>query len=208
MSDLFAVGPDNLTDTLIVDDLRPVDAALIEPLACVSKSIRLAQTDAPGQSVVVGLGTMGLMHLLMLPHGTLGYDTNRDRVRFARALDLFAGPPDSHVSAETVYVCPGNQSAFDYALTIVRPGGTILMFAPLGPQDRLQIGQEAYFKDVRIIHSYSCGPRETQEAATAIRAGRVKAEQVCSEFIELDLLPERYKQMKAGTILKPMVVWN
>ena len=208
MADFFAVGPENLTDTILADDLRPVDAALIEPLACVMKSLRLASSEIAGESVVIGLGTMGLMHLLMLPPGSIGYDLNPSRVSFARSLGLSAQLPEKPASAETVYVCPGSQTAFEDALRIVRPGGTILMFAPLPPGQCVQVPQEAYFKDVRIVNSYSCGPRETAEAAAAIRAGRVRAEQVCSDFIELAALPERYKQMKAGAILKPMVVWN
>jgi L-iditol 2-dehydrogenase len=208
MADTFAVGEANLTDTFRVDDLRPEDAALIEPMACVMKSLRLAESDAPGQSVVIGLGTMGLMHLLLLPEGSLGYDVNLQRARFARALDLNAGPPDEAVAAETVFVCPGSQAAFEFALRIVRPGGTIAMFAPLPPEQALTVPQEAYFKDVRIVNSYSCGPTDTAQATTALRNGRIKAEQVCSEFIELEQLPERYKLMKAGAILKPMVVWN
>src|SRR4051794_26553745 len=39
MAEYFAVAPENLTDTIEVSELRAIDAALIEPLACVVKSI-------------------------------------------------------------------------------------------------------------------------------------------------------------------------
>src|SRR5471030_1988512 len=56
MAEYFAVARENLTDTLIVDDLRPIDAALIEPLACVMKSIRLGANPNASSVAVIGLG--------------------------------------------------------------------------------------------------------------------------------------------------------
>lgn len=40
MAEIFAVSAENLNDTLLVDDMRAIDSALIEPLACVVKSLR------------------------------------------------------------------------------------------------------------------------------------------------------------------------
>jgi L-iditol 2-dehydrogenase len=206
MADFFAVPAENLQDTHCTDGLRAVDAALIEPLACVVKAIRM---NGPAHNAaVVGLGTMGLMHLLMLPSGTPGYDLNPARVASAIRVGLAGFAVERATPASTVFVCPGTQGAFDFALSIVQPGGAIVMFAPLGPSVSLQIPQEAYFKDVRILNSYSCALPETTAALDAIRNGHVRAEQVCSHFIALDELPAYYGQMKRGEILKPMVVWN
>ena len=44
MAEYFAVAPQNLSDTIRVDEMRAVDAALIEPLACVAKSLRLGRS--------------------------------------------------------------------------------------------------------------------------------------------------------------------
>jgi Zn-dependent alcohol dehydrogenase len=48
---------------------------------------------------------------------------------------------------------------------------------------------------------------ETLDAVRAIRSGKLKAEQVVSSFIGIDELPAAYEEMKAGRILKPMVVF-
>ncbi len=207
MADLFAVAEDNLSDTWIVDDLRAVDAALIEPLACVVKSIRSAGKFE--SAAVIGLGVMGLMHLLLLPEGSKGSDLNPARVEHGKSLGLNASlPTDSVQRADAVFVCPGSQAAFLSAYNLVKPGGTIVMFAPLPPGETLLVPQDAYFHDLRIASSYSCGPDDTHSAICHLREGKLRAEQVCSDFIELGELPDRYKQMKAGEILKPMVVWN
>jgi L-iditol 2-dehydrogenase len=208
MAECFAVGPENLTDALLVDDLRPVDAALIEPLACVVKSIGSVPTDGATKNIgVIGLGVMGLMHALMLP-GLIGYDLNPSRRDWAGSQKIDARHPDDAIETDIVFVCPGSQAAFDVAERIVAPGGQIVMFAPLGPGEQLHIPQRAYFRDLVIRHSYSCGPTDTRAAAEAIRNGLVRAEQVISDFVEINDLPEAYQKMKRAQILKPMVVFG
>lgn len=214
MADFFAVAAENLNDTLRVDDLRAIDAALIEPLACVAKSLRsaglptLPATKTEGaRCATIGLGVMGLMHALLLP-GSRAYDLNPERVAWARTQGVDARLPDEAQAADTIFVCPGSQAAFDFALRLANPGATLVMFAPLGPGEDLRVPQAAYFQDLTIRNSYSCGPNDTKAAAEAIREGAIRAEQVVSDFIGMETLPTAYGKMKRGEILKPMVVWT
>ena len=205
MADRFAVPAANLLDTHVVNDLRAVDAALIEPLACVCKSVR---RGGRGKTAVIGLGVMGLMHMLLLD-GATGLDLSASRRDWAAGLGLDArGPEDApNGHFDSIFVCPGSQTAFDLALRLAAPAATITMFAPLGPGEELRVPQAAYFNDLTIRNAYSAAPKETSEAIKALREGKVRAEAVCSEFIPLDGLPEAYGRMKRGEILKPMVVW-
>jgi L-iditol 2-dehydrogenase len=77
---------------------------------------------------------------------------------------------------------------------------------PTGPT-RLDLNG-LYFKDARLVSSYSCGPTDTAAATELIRAGTIRAEQVVSDFIRLDELPKAYQAMKAGEILKAMVMFS
>jgi len=208
MAEVFAAGPENLTDTIAINDMRPVDAALIEPLACVMKSTRLASKSDAGSVAVIGLGVMGLMHLAMLGTNAVGYDVNPARVEWARELGLQGKPVEESSPADLIFVCPGSQQAFDFATRIANPEATIMMFAPLAPSQQLLVPQDIYFRDIKIMHSYSCGPLDTLAAAEAIRDGRLRAEQVVSNFIGIDELPSAYQQMKHGSILKPMVMFE
>jgi len=208
MAEFFAVPEPNLNDTIVANDLRPIDVALIEPLACVMKSLEMALSQRKTERVaVIGLGVMGLMHLSMLGPTARGYDLNPSRIDWARNLGLEAESPDFPKPADIVFVCPGSQEAFDFAMQLARPGATIVMFAPLAPFKELRLTNLIYFKDIRVAHSYSCGPNDTLKAYQAIQQGRLKAEQVVSHFIDIDSLPAAYEDMKAGRILKPMVVF-
>ncbi len=205
MAEYFAVVPDNLTDTIIVDDLRPQEVALIEPLACVVKCLWRMRYQ-PGQSgAVVGLGVMGLLHLLLMP-GAVGYDLNPLRREWAQNLGLEVGTLAEHRRFEKVVVCPGTAVALDWGLNHLMPQGTLGLFAPLPPGEAIGLDLEKfYFEDINLVASYSCGPDDTMQAVEILRAGLIRAEQVVSHFISLDELPAMYQEMKSGRIVKPMV---
>ncbi|MBI1757403.1 MAG: alcohol dehydrogenase catalytic domain-containing protein [Fimbriimonas ginsengisoli] len=211
MAEFFAAGTENLTDTMRVNDLRPIDAALIEPLACVAKSLRQAGIGAEmsAKVAVIGLGSMGLMHLLVLPRAAVGYELLLARREWATGLGLQARPPESPEEADVVIVCPGSRAALDLALKMVSAGGTVALFAPFPPGCSVELDlNQAYFRDLRLVTSYSCGPEDTAKAADWVRRGVVRAEQVVSDFIALKELPAAYQAMRAGEILKAMVVFS
>lgn len=208
MAEYFGVPAENLPDAFSVGKLRAVEAALIEPLGCVMKSIGVAGTVFPTfTAAVIGLGVMGLMHALLMPECT-GFELNPDRVDWARKQGIHVAGPDNSKRFDRIFICPGSQQAFDFALQISNPGARLIMFAPLPPDDRLVVSQEAYFKDLQISHSYSCGPNHTREARIALEKDLIRAEQVVSHFIGIDELPAAYLKMKRGEILKPMVVFD
>jgi L-iditol 2-dehydrogenase len=207
MAEYFAVPAENLTDAFSVGPLRAVDAALIEPLGCVMKSIGMAGTVFPTfTSAVIGLGAMGLLHALLMTECT-GFELNSDRADWARKQGIHVAGPDNSKRFDRIFICPGSQKAFDLALQIANPGARLIMFAPLPPSERLAVSQEAYFKDLQISHSYSCGPNHTREARAVLEKGLIRAEQVVSDFIGIEELPRAYERMKQGEILKPMVVF-
>lgn len=209
MAERFAASGENLGDAFLVDDLRAVDAALIEPLACVAKAIRRGRVGVADRVAVVGLGSLGLMHLLVLESKTkVGYEISASRRDWACGLGLDALAPDRAVEADVAFVCPGREAAIEFAARIVRPDGVVVLFAPLPPGGRLPLAAaEGYFRDLTLVHSYSCGPDDTREAARWLRSGSVRAEQVVSHFVELSDLPQAYQAMKRGDILKAMVVF-
>lgn len=208
MAERFAVPAENLADTILVDDMRPREAALIEPLACVMKSLRRLRLRGDERVAVIGQGVMGLMFSLMLP-GSLAYDLSQSRLDWAQRLGIDARHPDHAEPAEVVIVCPGTAPALEQALRIAEPDPRILLFAPLPPGEPFSIDLDYwYMQDLSLICSYSCGPEDTRAAADSLRQGRFRAEDVVSEFITLEELPGAYARMKQGEILKAMVEFS
>lgn len=221
MAEFFAAGPENLTDAFVLEGIEPEAGALIEPVACVVKSMSRAgfsfdaeegeedggdagSDEAP--CAVIGLGAMGLLHLLLLPEGSVGYETNPSRRAWAEGIGLTAKPPEPGERYPTVFVCPGSQEALDFALSIAAPDATVVLFAPLPPGATARLDlNETYFRDLRLVTSYSCGPKDTRTAYGVLAAGLVHPEQVVSDFVDLDDLPTAYEAMQRGEILKAMV---
>ena len=86
------------------------------------------------------------------------------------------------------------------------PDATVVLFAPLPPGRPARIDlHDVYFCDLRLITTYSCGPKDTRTAYGLLAAGLVAPEQIVSDFVTLDDLPAAYGAMKRGEILKAMV---
>jgi L-iditol 2-dehydrogenase len=207
MAEYFAVGAENLNDTHRVDDLQPEDAAMIEPLACVWKSIASVNEPAPTLSVI-GLGAMGLMHLMALKgnHGMIGYDLRPERIEYALSLGLEVRHADEIRPSHLVFVCPGTPEAIRVAVRSTLPRSRIVLFSPIGPPGEMMLPiDELYFKEIYVTASYSSGPADTAKAIEIIRSRDITAAQIVSDFVTLGELPEAYRAMKAGEIRKAMV---
>jgi D-arabinose 1-dehydrogenase-like Zn-dependent alcohol dehydrogenase len=86
-----AAAPAPTSDALpLPKSLSDEDATFIEPVACVLKSVRRAHIRPGDRVLVIGLGVMGLLHLLVFrqtdgPSLLIGADRMPERVAFARA---------------------------------------------------------------------------------------------------------------------------
>ena len=82
MAEFFLVSAVNQRDTLALpDSVNDLDGVLIEPSACVVKSLRRAGMR-PGETVVIiGLGIMGMMHVVLARHARRGADHRNRSVR-------------------------------------------------------------------------------------------------------------------------------
>lgn len=207
MAEYCAVSAENLNDTAPMDGVDAADAALVEPVGCVVKSVRRANCR-PGERVaVIGLGSLGLVHMILTrEHDPIGFEPKPARREWAQRLGLDAREPGVGDRFAVVFVCPGSADAFRFALDIAAPDARIVRFAPGAPGEGVELDLcQTYFREANLLHSYSCGPEEFAAAADLIRRGVVSARQVVSDFVRLEELPKAYGQMRAAQILKAMV---
>lgn len=207
MAEYFAAARENLNDALLVDQLSPEDAALIEPMACVAKCLSQVRYDLEHDSLaVIGLGFMGVAHALVAEN-VVGYEVDLGRIEHAASLGIDARHSDyaEPESATCVVVCPGSMSALELALKIVVPGGRICLFAPMSPGEHPVNLEALYFKDITLTNSYSCGPTDTQQAFLWLAKGKVGADRLVTDYVDLNGLPSAYLRMKNQETLKAMV---
>jgi L-iditol 2-dehydrogenase len=173
--------------------------------------------------LVIGLGAMGMMHLLLARTGGAGLVLGADRVatRLARAAQFGADAAlnaDASLrqqvlaateggGAEIVFVTPGSRAALDAAIACLAPGGSIVVFTPLAPQDVWPVDMsDLFFKDVSIVTSYSAGPDDTRAALALLSDGLGVAPLFTHRF-GLDEAAQAYALMKQPEEALKVVVY-
>jgi len=187
----------------------------VEPLACVIKSLRRARLQPGDRVAVVGLGVMGLLHVLLarrLPvERVVGADLLEERLAAARAAGADEAVPAAEVreategGADVVFVTPASLQAVRLGYECVAPGGRLVIFSPLPPEEHWPLPlHDLFFREVEVVPTYSAGPEDTREALSAI-AGGLPVESLISHRLGLDQVAEGYRLVAAGRALKVVV---
>ena len=198
MAEYFLVARENLAnDTLRLPDSVDFDAgSLVEPAACVVKSLGRAAMVAGETLLVIGLGIMGQLHVALAKaagHRVIAADRVPFRIDKARALgadvtvhvdeqDLVETVRDAcdGRGADAVVVGPGSIEAMETGILATGPGGRVVLFTTSQPHERLTVSpHDLYFDEISIVPSYSCGPDDTRAALAAIADGTID----CGELI-------------------------
>jgi L-iditol 2-dehydrogenase len=225
----LALVPESIVraDVLPLPDSISDDAAVfVEPLATVVKSLRRARLRPGDRVLVLGLGVMGLLHVMLARRQRAELLIGADSVasRRAKALELGAGYAYDQTTAplavsvkeatggegaDIVIVGPGSLAAIESAAACVAPGGTIVLFTPLPPHQRWPMPvHDVYFKDVSVVSSYSAGPNDMREALELLASG-FPAEQLVSHRFGLRDARTAYRLVAdAGEALKVIVYPN
>jgi len=213
MAEFFRVPGVNLHgDTLLLPDtVTDEDGALVEPLACVVKSLNRSGGVHAASVLIIGLGVMGQMHVLLARHfgarQIIGADLVASRCARATALgadhviDAAAVDVAERVreltggeGTEIVIVGPATIEALELGFRCVARGGTVVQFMGTEPGATLNLSMfDFYFREIRLIPSYSCGPVETRAALELIAAGVVNAGHVVTHRFPLEHAKEAYR---------------
>jgi L-iditol 2-dehydrogenase len=214
LAEYFRVPRENVRDTLRLPQNVPfADGSLVEPLACVVKSLRRSGARAGDSLYVIGLGVMGLMHgLVAQSYGVAvwGSDFLEERRAHAATLGIRAVHPGDGMTGADVVICgPGSPEALRNAFAAVAPGGTVVMFTPLEPGVALTLDpNDLYFRDVKLVTSYSCGPQDTREALDLIARRVITAERLGATFYPLEEASAAYEALRRSRIIKPIVTFE
>ena len=227
MAEYFAVPAGQVRgDTLrLPEGVSFADAALVEPLACTVKSVRRAGIRGGERVIVIGLGIMGQLHVVLARHAGAKQVIGLDRVpfRLERARQLGAHDvvhvderdPSTAVAdltggdmADVVIVGPGSIEAMELGLGLAGRGATVVLFTASRPDDRLPIAPyDLYFREIRLVPSYSCGPNDTREALDLITRGVVRRSQVVTHEFPFDRVVEAYQTAATTLALKTIVTF-
>jgi len=192
----------------------PAGAPLVRPLAAGARNLDDMTL------YVIGAGVMGLMHVAVataLGATVYASDFYAGRRELARALGASAAFEPANAQAALadatgsaladVTICgPGSPPALEAAVAATGADGTVLMFTPIDPHERFTFDQSAaYFRDLRLVSSYSCGPPDTRDALDLIAGGVVTAAKLHATSFTFPAVAAAYSEMRAARVVKAIV---
>ncbi len=184
-------------------------AVFMEPAACVVRAVeRAGLPGRGGLAVVLGAGSMGLLHLLVLraiaPQRPVVV-LDPDGARAARAAELgaaHAGAPglaarravdglSAGLGADAVFDTVGGPGPLANALALGRPGATVVLFAHAPDGARADFDLNAMFRrEQRVIGAYSGGPREQERVFEMLCAGSLDPTPLVTHVLPLERFGE------------------
>lgn len=214
--------------------LKDEAAVFLEPAACVLRGIihaRLPETaltgPSPGCVAILGGGSMGLLHLLVLKAVHPGLrvlvsDPLEERRDFARRLGADAavtpGAAQEEITAlsggrgaDAVFDTVGGACLLETALGLSRPGGAVVLFAHAdGGGDR---GERAgfdlntFFKgERRLIATYSSTLAEQREVYRLLVSGRLDPSPLVTHRLPLSRVAAAVELARERQAVKVLLV--
>ncbi len=183
------ISPELVTELLeLPDELDPVTATFIEPLACVLRAQNRAGLRAGDSLLVVGAGVNGLLQIVAA-HAR-GVEVVWVREPQEQRLELAEAWGAEHHGNELVDVaiaCTPNPDAIAAAAAAVAPGGTLCFYAPPAPDEPPWLDATAlYLREISVTASYSAGPGDMRAALELIATGRVDPRPLVSHLLPLE----------------------
>jgi L-iditol 2-dehydrogenase len=212
-------------------EIKDETAVFLEPAACVERGISRAglQSGGPrgktaGSVVVLGAGSMGLLHLLVLkaehPHlRVVVSDSVEERRSFAKRLGAEeASPPGEatasavrkitdRLGADLVFDTVGGSPLLRDALALTREGGTVVLFAHARAEERADFEINDLFKhERRVIGTYSSTLAEQETIYKLMLSGRLDPSPLATHRLPLSRFEEGVELARARRALKVLFV--
>lgn len=206
------------------DRVAAETAVFLEPAACVLRGIERAALPAgAGAAAVLGAGSMGLLHLLVLAAvrpelRVVVSDPLPERRRLALELGAAAAcPPDelaeavagasAALGADAVFDTVGGAAPLSQALESLRPGGTAVLFAHAADGEPAGFPLNPFFKsEKRVVGTYSGGVAEQARVAELLFAGRLDPSPLVSHRLPLGRFEEAVALARSRDALKILLV--
>jgi L-iditol 2-dehydrogenase len=195
-------------ELLAIDDLDPVAATFVEPLACVLRAQERAGL-IPGDSLlVVGAGASGLLTIAAAHARAVEVVWVREPRTERRALaERWGAEHHGNEPVDVAIVCTPDADAIAQAAAWVAPGGTLCLYAPPAPATGLGIDGDALFRrELNVTASYGAGPGDMRAALALLQSGRVDPLGLVSHRVALLDTARALDLARRGQALKAVVV--
>jgi L-iditol 2-dehydrogenase len=184
------------------DSMTYDEGVFIEPFACVIRGMHNAGFKAGQRVLILGSGISGLLFIKLAKawgaQQVLATDITDFRLQSAKkagATTTINAKDDVPAAVkkatddrlvDLAVICTGAPPAVQQALKSVRPGGTVLLFAPTEPGVQIPCDLfEVWNKQLRIVSTYAGSPRDISEAVALLAGTQIKIEDLITHRLPL-----------------------
>ena len=204
---------DNMLE--IPEDVSFLDAAMVEPLACVLRGIHETGIQPGDTAVVIGCGPIGLSFIRILSARqvrVIAVGKRASQMRAAERLGAVATFDAAEIEnpvplvkqltgggrgADAVIEAAGQPLTWQWALETVRKGGTVNLFAGCAKGTEVKIDPFVlHYSELTIKSTFHHTPRFIREALDTIARGEIHASDFITGEVPLADLPRLFEQMK------------
>ncbi len=203
------------------EDLSYIEAAFLEPLACVLHGWRRLGLSAPSTVAVVGLGAIGLLQVLtgrLLGHRIAAVGRRPERLRLAAGLgaapvEIEQGEIPLQVEEalgalpDVVVESTGTDHIWEQAPEWVRPGGKVLLFGGLAGGSRVTFDAALlHYGEVDLVSAFHYTPADVTEAYHWLAGRRIDVRPIISAVRPLDEIVGVFQELDRGGPVKVAIM--
>jgi len=201
------------------------EGVLVEGAACSLRAFKRAGFQRGDSVVIIGMGPVGLLHLLMAKalgaSKIIACDINDYRLKKSRELgaDLAIKPiqagakklkkETTGLGADIALVSVGIAQAIEDATKYVRRGGTVLVFAECSDKARITVSPNLVYHEMSLIGSYSSTPAEQKVCLNFIKSGKLPVKKLITHRLKLSEISKAVKlSRQGGETLKIIIAFD
>jgi L-iditol 2-dehydrogenase len=167
--------------------VAPEVAAMVEPLACCLRGVDRAEIQRDHRVAIVGAGPIGLMLCACVADAGGRPEVVGGRPERRELVPLFGGRTGDGEGADVVIEAAGTEEAWQSAIELVRPGGTVVYFG--GRESNAALRVDAYrlhYEELTLRGAFHHSPLQVRAALAFLASGAYPWERLVTHQVGLE----------------------
>jgi len=167
--------------------LPPEVAAMVEPLACCLRGAERAEVEQGDRVAILGAGPIGLMLAACVADAGGTAEVVGGRTERRELVPVFGGVTGDGEAADVVIEAAGTDEAWQRALELVRPGGTVLYFGGRESGAELRVdAHRLHYEELTLRGAFHHAPRHVRAALAFLASGAYPWERLVTHRVGLE----------------------
>ncbi|MFC1885738.1 alcohol dehydrogenase catalytic domain-containing protein [Thermodesulfobacteriota bacterium] len=207
-----------------INDMPFDMAAMIEPISCCLSAANQCNVKPGDHVVIVGAGPLGLMHTIVIKSmgcRVIAVDPDEKRLQAAKEvgadITLNPGKTDvvqkvrdlTKVGADAVITAVGLTDVVESSFPLVRNGGVFNIFGGTPANEMITLDPRwLHYGEIILTGTFAASLVQFKSALDFVRANQDVLKRVISARCKLDDILDAVQQVKNGTALKSIIMFD